>query len=183
MIEQALAQFGYLAVFVGTFLEGETVLLLAGLASQHGYLSFTTVVTVAVVGGFLGDQAWFFVGRRYGDRLLARYPWLASRAPRIHALLKRWDVWAVILVRFIYGVRIAGPIIIGSCGISPWRLALFNFIGVLIWAPLIAGIGYFAGQALQEWVGRLRDVQVLLLMAVLLAAAMAWILIQWRRTR
>lgn len=181
MIAEALARLGYLAVFIGTFLEGETVLVLAGLASQHGYLSFPAVVAVAVIGGFLGDQAWFFIGRRYGNRLLVRFPSLAKRAPRVHALLKRWDAAAVILVRFLYGLRIAGPILIGSCGISPWRLALFNFIGVLIWAPLVAAVGYFAGHALQEWVGRMRDIQILLLMAAVLAGAMAWILIQWRR--
>jgi membrane protein DedA with SNARE-associated domain len=45
----------------------------------------------------------------------------------------------------------------------------------------VAGIGYFAGQALQEWAGRLRHIQILLLMAAVLAVVMAWILIQWRR--
>jgi membrane protein DedA with SNARE-associated domain len=181
VISQALAELGYLAVFVGTFLEGETVLILAGLAAQHGYLSYPAVVAVAVAGGFLGDQTCFFIGRRYGNRLLTRFPSLAKRAPRVHALLRRWDVLAVILLRFLYGLRIAGPIVIGSCGISAWRLALFNFIGVLLWAPLVAGIGYFAGQALQEWAGRLRHIQILLLMAAVLAVVMAWILIQWRR--
>lgn len=181
MLSDLVADFGYLAVFVGTFLEGETVLVLGGLAAQHGYLSFPVVVAVAIVGGFLGDQACFFIGRRYGERLLARYPSLARRAPQVRALLRRWDAAAVILLRFVYGLRIAGPIVIGSCGIPAWRLALFNFIGVLIWAPLVAGIGYFAGHALQSWVGRLHHAQVFLLMGVMLAAAMAWIFFQWRR--
>jgi membrane protein DedA with SNARE-associated domain len=181
VVSELLADFGYIAVFIGTFLEGETVLILAGLAAQHGYLSYWAVVAVAIVGGFLGDQVYFFIGRRYGNRLLARFPSLARRAPRVHALLRRWDVLAVILLRFVYGLRIAGPIIIGSCGISPWRLALFNFIGVLIWAPLIAGIGYFAGQALQDWVGRLHHAQLFMLMGVLLAIAIGWLLVQWRR--
>ena len=181
VVSDLLADFGYLAVFIGTFLEGETVLILAGLAAQHGYLSYWAVVAVAIVGGFLGDQVYFFIGRRYGNRLLARFPSLARRAPRVHALLRRWDVLAVILLRFVYGLRIAGPIVIGSCGISPWRLALFNFIGVLIWAPLIAGIGYFAGQALQDWVGRLHHAQLFMLMGVLLAIAIGWLLVQWRR--
>ena len=87
----------------------------------------------------------------------------------------------MILLRFCYGLRIAGPIVIGSCGISPWRLALFNFIGTLIWAPLVAGVGYVAGEALEMWLGRLKHVQIAVLMAVALVAVIGGVLIMLRR--
>ncbi len=180
-MDDVIAHLGYMAIFAGTFLEGESVLALGGLAAEHGYLSFPVVVVVAVLGGFLGDQLFFFVGRRYGDRVLVRFPFVAAKVLRVQALLRRWDILTVILIRFLYGLRIAGPIVIGSCGISPWRLALFNFIGALIWAPLVAGIGYTAGRALDEWVGRLQQIEILLVMAVVLAAAVSWIVIEWRR--
>ena len=48
--------YGLLAVAIGAFLEGETVLALAGLAAYRGYLDFYTVVVVAMICGFLGDQ-------------------------------------------------------------------------------------------------------------------------------
>jgi membrane protein DedA with SNARE-associated domain len=180
-MEDLLAQFGYIAVFIGTFLEGETILALAGLAASNGYLAFTGVVGVAVVGAFLGDQACFYAGRRFGPRLLARYPSLAAKAPRVQALIKRWDAPAVVVLRFCYGLRIAGPIVIGTCGISPWRLAFFNFIGTLIWAPVVAGVGYVAGQAIQQWLGRFKHVQLALLMLIVLAIMVAWFFVQWRR--
>jgi membrane protein DedA with SNARE-associated domain len=63
-MEDLLVQFGYIAVFVGTFLEGETILALAGFAASNGYLLLPKVMAVAVVGAFLGDQACFFVGGR-----------------------------------------------------------------------------------------------------------------------
>jgi membrane protein DedA with SNARE-associated domain len=177
-MEEVIDRFGYLAVFVGTFLEGETVLGLAGVAAAHGYLSYAGIVAVAILGGFLGDQLCFFVGRRYGNRILARFPRLAAKAPRVQDLLRRWDAPAVIVLRFLYGLRVAGPIVIGTCGISPWRLAFFNFIGVLLWAPLVAGIGYLAGYALQEWLGRLKHAQVGLLALLAIAAAVAWYLVR-----
>jgi len=180
-MEQLITELGYLAVFIGTFLEGETVLALGGVAAAHGYLAFWVVVATAVVGGFLGDQFWFFVGRRYGKRVLRRFPALAAKTPRVEALLRRWDAGAVILLRFCYGLRIAGPILIGSLGIPPWRLAFFNFIGVLIWAPLVAGIGFLAWQAVEHWLGRFREVQIVLLMLVVLAAIVWWLAAQWRR--
>jgi membrane protein DedA with SNARE-associated domain len=180
--DESFAHLGYLAVFIGTLLEGETVLFLAGLAAQHGYLSLPAVIAVAAVGGFIGDQCFFFIGRRYGNRVLARFPSLAARAPRVHELLRRWDMAAIILVRFFYGLRIAGPILIASCQAIPyWRLALFNFIGVLIWAPIVAGVGYFAGQVVQQWIGRVPHIEIVMVMTVLVLAAVAWLVIQWRR--
>ncbi|HUQ73510.1 MAG TPA: DedA family protein, partial [Burkholderiales bacterium] len=94
---------------------------------------------------------------------------------------RRWDAPAVIVLRFCYGLRIAGPIVIGCCGISPWRLALFNFLGTLIWAPLVAGIGYVAGQAIQQWLGKIQHAQIAILMLIVLAAMIAWFVVQWRR--
>jgi len=175
-MEELIADFGHIAVFIGTFLEGETILALAGVAAAHGYLSYWSIVAVAVVGAFLGDQVCFFVGRRYGNRVLSRFPKLAAKAPRVQEILRRWDAAAVIGLRFAYGLRIAGPIIIGSCGISPWRLAFFNFLGALIWAPVIAGVGYLAGYALHEWLGKVKHAQMGLVAAIALAIAAVWLL-------
>ena len=180
-MDDLVTQLGYVAIFIGTFLEGETILALGGLAASYGYLTFVYVCGVAALGAFLGDQLCFFIGRRYGGRILARFPSLAAKAPRVQALVRRWDALAVIVLRFLYGLRIAGPLVIGSCGIPPWRLALFNFIGALIWAPIVAGIGYFAGQALEYWIGRLKHVQIVVLMAVVLAVMLFWLVTRLRR--
>jgi membrane protein DedA with SNARE-associated domain len=180
-LEGAAAHFGYLALFVGTLLEGETIVFLAGLAAHHGYLSFPAVIAVAVVGGFIADQVLFIVGRRHGNRVFARFPGIAAKVPRAQALIQRWDVLAIMLVRFLYGLRIAAPIVIGSCGIAPWRLALFDFIGAVLWAFVVAGLGYFAGQAVQYWLSRLDLSVVLALMAVALLAGTAWNIIRARR--
>ena len=180
-MEGAAAHLGYLALFVGTLLEGETIVFLAGLAAHHGYLQFPAVVAVAVTGGFISDQVLFYVGRRYGNRVFARFPGLAARVPRAQALLRRWDVLAIILVRFLYGLRIAAPIVIGACGIPPWRLALYDFIGAVLWACVVASLGYFAGQAVQHLLARLDLAVVLFLMAAALLAGTAWNVIRARR--
>jgi membrane protein DedA with SNARE-associated domain len=162
-------------------LEGETIVFLAGLAAHHGYLWFPAVVAVAVVGGFLSDQILFFVGRRYGNRVFARFPGIAAKVPRAQALIRRWDVLAILLVRFLYGLRVAAPIVIGASGIAPWRLALFDFIGAVLWVFVVAGLGYFAGQAVQHWVARLDLSLVLILMAAALLAGTVWNVIRARR--
>jgi membrane protein DedA with SNARE-associated domain len=175
------SELGYLALFIGTLLEGETIVFLAGLAAHHGYLWFPAVILVAVVGGFISDQVLFYVGRRYGNRVFARFPGIAAKVPRVQALIKRWDTLAILVVRFLYGLRIAAPIVIGSCGIAPWRLALYDFIGAVLWASVVGGLGYFAGQAVQHFVARLDLSIVLMLMAAALLAGTAWNVIRARR--
>src|SRR5207244_13265246 len=136
-MDDLVSQLGYAAIFVGTFLEGETVLALGGVAAAYGYLSLPGVMAVAVLGAFLGDQTAFFVGRRYGQRVLARFPGLAAKAPRVQELVRRWDAPAVVLLRFLYGLRIAGPTVIGSCGLSRWPLGPLQFLRALGCAPLV----------------------------------------------
>ena len=179
-MQQFLEHYGYFALFIGTLLEGETLLALAGYAAQQGWMSFPVVVGIAVVGGFLGDQFFFFLGRRYGDRLLTRYPKLAAKAPKVKALLCRWDAPLVVMIRFMYGLRIAGPIIIGSAGISAWRLAFFNFIGALIWAPVVAAAGYLAGHALQKIIEDIHQAETALMVVVVCAFVVGWLVYRRR---
>ena len=179
-----MAELGYAALFIGTLLEGETIVFLTGLSAHHGYLWFPAVVAVSVVGGFLSDQILFHVGRgATGERVYARFPGLAAKVPRVRALLLRWDVLAILLVRFLYGLRVVAPLVIGSCGIAPWRLALFDFIGAVLWALVVASLGYFAGQAVQYWVARVDLSVVLVLMALALVAGTVWNIVRSRQRR
>jgi membrane protein DedA with SNARE-associated domain len=151
-----VSDYGYLAVFVGTLLEGEAILMLAAYASQRGYLSLPVVVAVAFVGATLGDQLFFFAGRYFGPALLRRFDSIASRAERVNALLVRHSALLVISLRFTYGLRIAGPIILGMSTLPARRFLLFNAIGALLWAPAIAGAGYLLGHVVETLIVDLR---------------------------
>ena len=148
--------YGYVAVFIGSFLEGETILALAGLAAYRGYLDLAIVIVLATIAGFLGDQFYFFLGRHNGHKVLARYPRMQLRAQRFDAMLSRWHAPVIIGIRFMYGFRIVGPILLGMGRVPAWKFMLYNFIGAAIWAPLIAGIGFFFGGAVEASIGHLK---------------------------
>ena len=141
--------YGYFAVFVGAFLEGETILALAGLAAYRGYLDFYAVVVIALFAGFLGDQFYFFLGRYRGTEILARFPAWQARAYKFDAMLSRWHAPLIVCIRFMYGFRILGPLMLGMGRCPAWKFMVYNFIGAMIWAPLIAGLGYLFGSALE----------------------------------
>jgi membrane protein DedA with SNARE-associated domain len=152
--------YGYLAVFLGAFLEGETVLGLAGLAAYRGYMEYHYVVLIAIVAAFLGDQVYFFLGRFRGQKIMARFPHAEKRAQRFDAMLSRWHAPLIIALRFMYGFRIVGPILLGMGRVPAWKFVLYNFIGASLWAPLIAGIGYYFGGVLESVLHHMKRYEV-----------------------
>lgn len=177
-----IGSFGYAAVAIACLLEGETVLVLAGFVASRGHLDFGAVVAIAAVCGFAGDQFYYWLGRRHGAAVLARWPSVAAHAPRVHALLERWDTGVIVGVRFAYGLRIAGPILIGTSRIPPWRFAVFNALGAALWAPLVAGIGWLFGEAAEALIEEIHRVEGWLLLA-LVGGALVVFAVRWWRAR
>ena len=179
-IAEWVQSYGYMAVAVGTFLEGESVLLIAGAAAAHGHLSMTGVIAVAAIASFFGDQLYFLVGRRYGAALLARYPSFQPRVDRVTGLLDRHHLPIILSIRFLYGLRIVGPIAIGMSSVSWSRFMLLNALAAAQWAVLIASAGYGAGRALRYLLQTV-DADELWGLSLLLALGFAWWLMRRRR--
>lgn len=147
-----IAEYGYAAVMAGTIIEGESITIMAGIAARHGLMNPGLVILVAALGGMIGDLVMYSVGRRYGDAALARLGSRRAALARAQALVARHPAKAVVGVRFAYGLRLVGPVVIGASGV-PWRRFLvFNAIGALIWATIMVGVGYGAGEVLHRFV-------------------------------
>jgi membrane protein DedA with SNARE-associated domain len=79
---------GYWVLAIGCLLEGETLLVLAGFAAHRGYLNPGAVLAIAATAGFVGDQFYFWLGRRHGPAILSRWPSLADQSDRVDRLLR-----------------------------------------------------------------------------------------------
>lgn len=167
-----IERYGYLATLAGTLIEGETLLILSGLAAHRGYLSLPLVVLVGAAGGAAGDMAFFLAGRHYGQGLLARFPRFAPAAGRVHAMIERHPVSTIIGVRFMYGLRAAGPAIIGTTSIPLLRFALLNALGAALWSGCWAGAGYLLGRAAERILGDVAKVERELFGGALLLAVL-----------
>jgi membrane protein DedA with SNARE-associated domain len=165
-LSQLVAIYGYLAVFGGASVGEDSLLALAAYAAERGYLSLPAVICVAFLGAILGGQFFFLIGRRSGRALVGRWPRLQARTERAERLLLRYPGPVIIGVRFAHGLRLAGLIAIGMSGLPARRFFIFNAIGALIWAPLVAGVGFLFWDALGPVLGDLRQYEMIGLMVL-----------------
>lgn len=166
-----LDKYGYLAILIGTFFEGETILILGGLAAHEGFLKLQNVVLCAFIGSTIGDQLWFFLARYYARNWLKRRPALADRIGRATVMLERYPNLFILGFRFVYGIRNVAPIAIALSNISTLRFVTLNLLSAAIWASLVGGAGYIFGEAIETFVGRIKTVERNILIGLLILAA------------
>jgi len=183
MLESLLSHYGYPILFIGTFLEGETVMVLGGLAAHLGYLSLDRVIACGFCGTLLGDQLGFFLGRRHGKTLLARYPSWQARTQGVFDKLDQHQNLLILGFRFVYGLRTVTPFAIGMSGVSYLRFILLNLTGAGIWAISIGLAGYYFGQAVEALLGDIKRYELILMTSIIGIAILIWLVHIYRRRR
>jgi membrane protein DedA with SNARE-associated domain len=138
-----------------TFVEGETVVIFTGVLASEGKFNINVefLALAAFTGSFLGDQLYYYIGRKYGTPLLERWPTLTHKIEWAFNLVKNAPVVFILSFRWIYGIRNVAPFVIGIAGVSRVKYFALNFIAAMIWAHSFAWGGYFLGRKLEEWLG------------------------------
>lgn len=144
-IQHFISQYGYWVVFFASMIEGESVVIAASILASQGRMDIVKVVSLVFIGTLFADQGMFFVGRFWGSKLLHRYPTLAEKSARVFDFLKRYNTAFIMIFRFVYGIRILSPIVIGMSGVEIKRFVVLNFFAALLWTGLSCGAGYFLG--------------------------------------
>jgi membrane protein DedA with SNARE-associated domain len=143
----------YLITVAWTFFEGETFVLLAGAACANGLLDPLWLGACAWLGSYLGDQCWFFLGRKCGPLLLRRFPDWRPGVNMVHRWLERWDTLFILTFRFIYGIRNFSSVAIGLSDFGIARFMILNFIAAGIWATIFVSAGYLFGHEIGQLMG------------------------------
>ncbi|MDR2598144.1 MAG: VTT domain-containing protein [Holosporales bacterium] len=143
LVSGFVKDWGYLAVFLGSIVEGEVILLTASAFAAGGYLSIYKIFAIAFTTTVLVDQVLFFVGYKTGTAwLIRRFPKLQIAKERVFSLLNKMDIFFIFAFRFIYGIRTISPVIIGAAKINPPRFIGYNILSGFCWAFLGCFIGY-----------------------------------------
>lgn len=184
-VNKLIEEYGYIALLIGCLSEGETFTILSGVAVHEGLLHFGWAILTAIIGGTLGDQLLFWIGRRYGYYILNRFKRYQVKLNKATYLIKKNPSLFVIGVRFMYGLRIIGPIIIGASKLNPIKFLLFNIIGSILWAVVFITLGYFAGALVTLWLHKFKKYlkHLLYLIFVIIFAIILIILFRKRKIK
>lgn len=153
-VQELVREYGYIAVIIGAFFEGETFVALAGFCAHLKILSLPLVIGFGALGAFIGNIIWFSLGRWQGARIVARFPRVELQFHRFLTMLERHGWKAVFVLQFLYGFRITTAIIFGTSRIPMLRFVLLLIPACLIWATVFATLGYYFGLVIEEFLGR-----------------------------
>ena len=175
-LEYLVRTYGYWALLAGTFLEGETILIIGGLLAKLGLLKLSTVMVIAFIGSFSGDQVYFYIGRFKGRELLKKHHQWEKRVDKIHKILERYHDLIMLGFRFVYGMRIMTPFVLGmSKQIKAIRFSILNAMGAILWAVAISAGGYFFGYALEGFIKDVKKYEIHAVLAIFVIGAALWI--------
>lgn len=180
-----LLVYGYLLLFawvlveqVGVPLPATPMLLAAGALSAERQLSMAVALVAGCAACLLSDSTWFFVGRRYGGRVLnilcklSLEPTTCVRKTRLSFNRRRHAT--LLLGKFVPGLASLTSPIAGQNGMPYAEFILLDLMGSIVWVGALLTAGRLFGDALKrdpqllQWVGRFSGV-------LLLAAVAAWV--------
>ena len=140
-----LKEYGYIILFLWSILEGEMGLIMGGIMSHTGDMDYFITVFVAGLGGFSGDQIYFYIGR-FNKGLIQRKLHKQRRKFAIaHLLLKKYGWPIIFMQRYMYGLRTVIPMSIGITKYSAKKFALINLISAWTWAAITVTPAYYFG--------------------------------------
>lgn len=165
-----LTRYGYVAIFAGTMLEGETIVLIGGFLAHQGYLSLPLIIGCALVGSCLSDQGLFFLSRFKGASFLSRFPSLAAKSDKMLNSMRSRPVALrvyALFFRFLYGLRIISPVFLGMSTIPTLEFVFLNTLGAVLWAICFGVLGYIFSGAIETVIGKLAHAEMLIVVALI----------------
>lgn len=125
---------------------------LGAVGAAEGVPSIPALIAVAAVGGFLGDNIAYMLGRytRLGRLRESPKPRVRRFFTWIARLLDRRGGMIIIACRYVPGGRQIVNLTAGAIEFPRLRFILFDSIGVTTWAAYNVGIGALAGSWLEE---------------------------------
>jgi membrane protein DedA with SNARE-associated domain len=170
-MEALILRFGLVMVFLGTAVEGDVTMMLAGVTAHLGLFRLAEAMAIGALGGFAGDAFYYGLGRWHATTI--RSTQLYRRAePAIGRFTARFGPLEIVVARFIYGTRVASMVFWGVQRLPLWRFALIDAFGCALWAVALGGLGFTLSGSAVLLVGRVRRVRVWLLGALLGCAAL-----------
>jgi membrane protein DedA with SNARE-associated domain len=131
-------------------LNGSTEAIVAAAAfARIGHGTLAVVLLAAIPGLMKFDPLYWWAGRLWGERIIALLGVRRNRGTRYMGHVQRWGrkfTWpAVVIGQFLPIPNAIIFVIAGWAGMSLVTFLILDLIGTLLWAGMLAGLGYELG--------------------------------------
>ncbi|MGH9360194.1 MAG: DedA family protein [Terriglobia bacterium] len=145
--------YGYWTVLAATLVEnagiplpGETTLFFASFLARRGDLQLTWAILAGIAGAVLGEFIGFLVGRAGGRAFVERHRRKLLISSRRYEMAQSVFLnnagWAILLARFVGGLREIVGLLAGVFAMPLRRFLFFNVVSAAIWAVTIGFTGF-----------------------------------------
>ncbi|MGI8849319.1 MAG: DedA family protein [Pyrinomonadaceae bacterium] len=176
-ISDLIETYGIYAVFVLCTVEGDITLLLSGAMGHGGFFgpySFWKVFLAGTLGGMVGDTVGYMIGRVF-RKTVTDYRFYKLAQPRIERLIEKFGGFAIIISKYIYGIRAAMCLSYGIGRMPFPRFLLLDAISCSLWALMLAGVGYFFSGAITGIIGDFKQIGIALFFIVLVGVVVFYV--------
>lgn len=162
-----LTTYGYVGMFIISFLEsgiffllpGDSILFASGILVSAGKLNLFTTISLFFIGSFLGSLVGYEIGKRLEilEKINFKFNFLNKFFDFLFAekhikearefFDKKGDM-LILFDRYVPIVRTFAPIVAGVARMNYKKFVLYNFIGAAIWSISLVGLGYFLGNSI-----------------------------------
>lgn len=166
---QLFEEYGIYAVLALCTVEGDITLLLSGVLAHNGYFgpySFLKVYIAGTLGGMIGDNFGYWIGRLFRTTV-KNYRFYEMARPRIERLIDKFGGFSIIVSKYIYGLRVAMCLFNGIGKMPFGRFLLLDFISCSVWVLFLGGVGYFFSGAVTNIIGDFKQIGVAVFFIVL----------------
>ncbi|MEI6285215.1 MAG: DedA family protein [Bacillota bacterium] len=187
-----IEKFGYLAIFICTFIEGmciplvsELILGFAGFLVFKGTLTFLPTAFSAWAGSFCGSFFIYCVFRRGGRPLVYRYGHYIRLTPRRFDKFSEWfERFGPILIipwRQIPVLRTKISIVAGIFDLNIYVFSVLTAIGIAVWTTAALYVSYTFGNNWQQMLALVKDLSDFIIYILIFSAVGALIMFYWRK--
>ncbi len=141
----------YFVAFPLAIVEGPIVMVACGFLLRLGAFSFWPIYLALVLGDFVADIVWYFVGyygaRKFADRWGKYFSITPESLEKLEVLFHNHQSKILFISKITmgFGFALATLIAAGMAKVPLKKYALFNFLGGFVWTALLMGVGYFFG--------------------------------------
>ncbi len=169
-----LVAYGYIILFLWSILEGEIGLLLGGILCYSGDMNLYMAIFIAGLGGFAGDQIYFYIGRYNKGYIQRKLHKQKRKFALAHLLLKKYG-WPIIFIqRYMYGLRTIIPMSIGLTRYSGKKFAFINLFSAWAWAGITILPAYLYGKEILDLIAKAKEHWYIAIPIVIIFIGLIW---------